>query len=89
MNNNNTRAGRDTNTFVVGRVSKVRDELMFNNYLSKLWNKLPSEIRCNNNHNLFRKDLKDYLLRVQNECGNTKIVALLVKFHIKHFFIFG
>lgn len=66
INNNNTRDGTDAFKFVVGRVKRVRDEHIFDNSLSKLWNKLPFEIRSNNDHNVFRKDLRNYLLNVQN-----------------------
>lgn len=66
INNNNTRAGTDAFNLVVGRVNKVRDEHIFDNCLSKLWNKLPLKIRSNKDHDVFRKDLKLYLLNVQN-----------------------
>lgn len=79
MNSNNTRAGLDTCTFVVARASRVGDELMFNNCFCKLWNKLPSEIRCN--------DKKDYLLRFQNECKNNNEWFILRSYEQSHIWV--
>lgn len=66
VNNNNTRAGQNERTFVVGRAYRVRDEHIFNICVSKLWNKLPSEIRCIDRHSIFRIELNKYLLGIQN-----------------------
>lgn len=67
INENNTRAGQDTVTFIVRNVNRSRDEYIFDNCVSRMWNEIPSQIRCIKKHGEFRNKLKFYLLQNQNE----------------------
>lgn len=66
LNNNNTRAGNGMRTFNVGKFTRTRDERIFDVCNSRLWNDLPTEIRCIEGRDAFRRDLKEYLITMQN-----------------------
>lgn len=64
-NNNKTRAGEDTISLVVKKVTKVNNEHIYAHCASKLWNQIPQEIRSIEKHNIFRNKLFNYFIEYQ------------------------
>lgn len=70
INKNKTRLGEDTISLLIKKISKVKDEHILAHSASKLWNKIPNEIRNIVNHNIFRNKLFKYLIEYQKQNQN-------------------
>lgn len=65
INNNATRAGKNTVSLVVKNVRLSRNEHLFAHYACKLWNSIPNIIRNSESKNIFSHKIKEYLMEKQ------------------------
>lgn len=65
LNRNGTRAGLDTKSLVIKKVTRTRDEHLFAHCAAKLWNSIPADIRNSENKDIFLRKIKEYYLTKQ------------------------